>query len=81
MTSITEFPDFLAVPLTSNISERKHALIITNDVREKGELKKVSVARVDKISSIQQNLVIFKIGSLRKETFRKLKNILLGVID
>ena len=63
MTSITKsFQIFLPFDLRQTPSKGKHALIITNDIMEKGELKKVSVAIVDKISSIQQNLVIFKIG-------------------
>jgi mRNA interferase MazF len=76
-----EFPDFLAIPLTSQvIIQRNHTLMITNEEMEKGELIKVSIARVDKISSLHQKLVIHKIGKIRKDTFKKLKDLLLEVI-
>lgn len=73
--------DFLAIPLTSQIFiPRNHTLMITNEDMEKGELIKVSIARVDKISSLHQNLVIYKVGRIRKDTFKKLQDMLLEVI-
>jgi hypothetical protein len=40
----------------------------------KRAIAKVSNAKVDKISSIHRNLVIFKIGRIRNDTIEKLKD-------
>jgi mRNA-degrading endonuclease toxin of MazEF toxin-antitoxin module len=55
--------------------------MITNQDMEKGKLVKVSNAKVDKISSINQNLVIFRIGRVTKGTLEKLKDMLLDVVN
>lgn len=76
-----QFSDFLGVPLTTkDFIARNHTMRITNKELEKGYLDIPSIAKVDKISSLHQNLVIHKIGSIRKDTFKKLKDLLLQVI-
>jgi len=47
---------------------------------EEGKLVVDSIAKVDRIYSLHQTLVIHKIGKIRKDTFEKLKDTLLELI-
>ncbi len=75
-----KFSDFIAIPLTSNLKLRDHALLITNRQMETGVLKADSKAKVDKISSIDKETIIKKIGRINKDTYNELKKMLLSII-
>jgi mRNA-degrading endonuclease toxin of MazEF toxin-antitoxin module len=75
-----KFSDFIAIPLTSNLRVRDHALLITNRQMETGVLKEDSKAKVDKISSIDKEIIIKKIGRINKDTYNELKKMLLNII-
>lgn len=75
-----KFSDFIAIPLTSNLKLRDHALLITNRQMETGVLKGDSKAKVDKISSIDKEIIIKKIGRINKDTYNELKKMLLSII-
>lgn len=66
--------DCILVPLTSNITEEPYSVIINQNNLEAGKLIKISKIRIDKIFSIEKNLIHMKIGKLNDETFDKVKN-------
>ena len=66
--------DLLILPLTSNL--QREGITITADDIEDGRLKKDSVVIVVKLTAIDKNLIEGSkfIASLKKETFKKVKN-------
>jgi len=65
--------DCIMVPLTSVIKNEPYSIIISQENLESGKLLKLSRIRVDKIFSVEKNLINLKIGRLNKETFEKVK--------
>lgn len=72
--------DFIAIPLTSNLKLRDHALLISRSEMESGLLIVDSNAKIDRIFSLQQSLIKMKIGGIKKETYKKLKNMLMEIM-
>jgi mRNA interferase MazF len=77
--------DFIAIPMTSQIpvlsSTATTTIVrITNTELEEGELRKQSIAKVDRITSLDQNLIKLQIGRIKKQTFSELKEVLLQVL-
>ena len=66
-------PDFIVVPLTSVIKDEPYSLIINQENMQEGELIKQSRARLDKIFTIDKDIIIMKIGRLNEATFNKIK--------
>ena len=75
-----KFNDFIAIPLTSNLEQRDHALIITNKEMESGNLVVDSQVKVDRIYSLEQGQIVKKIGRIKKETHKNLRDMLLKII-
>ena len=67
-------PDCVMVPLTTVIKDEPFSLIINQDDLESGKLLKPSRIRIDKIFTINKNLIIMKIGNLNNKTFDKIKS-------
>ena len=65
--------DCILVPLTGVIKDEPYSIIISQNNLEVGKLIKVSRIRVDKIFSIEKNLIYMKIGKLDNKTFEKVK--------
>lgn len=77
-----KFDDFISISMTSQkLVSRDHILPITNKDMEKGRLIVDSIAKVDMIHLLHQKLIIYQIGRIRRDTFKKLKNMLMDVID
>ncbi len=76
-----KFDDFIAVPLTSNMKIRYHAIVITTQELESGKLIVDSQAKVDKIFAVEQSLIRKKIGTVKKAVHERLKRALLEIID
>lgn len=76
----SKFRDFICIPMTSVLTEREHAVIITNKDFESGYLLKPSLAKVDKVTSIAQNTVIRKIGVLDKTAYEKVMQELFSLL-
>jgi mRNA interferase MazF len=72
--------DFIAVPLTSNLKLRDHVLLISKREMESGLLIVDSNAKVDRVFSLQQSLIKMKIGHIKKEAYKKLKNMLINIL-
>lgn len=75
-----KFEDTIVVPMTTNLSIREFAILVTNKDLESGRLIKDSKIKVDRIFSVNQKLVKMKIGKVKKEIHEKVKNIVLELI-
>ena len=76
-----KFEDFIAVPLTTNVKSRDYSVLITNKNLEKGRLIIDSNVKIDRIFSINKNLVRMNIGKINKDTYTKIKKILSDLIE
>jgi mRNA interferase MazF len=76
----TKFLDFIGVPMTTNLEARDHTVLITNRDFESGYLIKTSLAKVDKITSLEQSVIIRKIGVLNKTTYEKVEQEILKLL-
>lgn len=75
-----KFDDFIAIPMTSRLVSRDHTMLITNKEMEEGKLVVDSLVKIDKISSLHQELIIYHIGRIKKQTYNELKKSLLNLI-
>ena len=64
-----KFHDFIAIPLTSNPNTRKHTVVVTNKEMETGNIPIDSVAKADKVFSLEQKLITRTFGQLRQDVF------------
>ena len=76
-----KFKDFIAIPMTSNLNLREYTIKITNKELESGNLIVESLAKIDKIVSIEKTLARNKIGRVKKDVHKKLKNMFLDIIS
>jgi len=72
--------DCILVPLTSVIKEESYSVLINQKDLDEGKLIKISRIRVDKIFSIDKNLIHMKIGKINNETFDKVRKEFLNLI-
>ena len=72
--------DCILVPLTSVIKNELYSIIITQENLKEGKLIKTSRIKVDKIFSLQKDLIRMKIGVLDEETFDKVRKELFSLI-
>ena len=70
----------IVVPLTSNLKQTDHYTLITTDDLEKGYLVTDSMAKVDRIFSIDKQLVRTNIGRINKPTLLKIQDIIFDLI-
>jgi mRNA interferase MazF len=73
-----KFLDFIAIPLTSNPNARDHTVLIDMAT---GSLPLRSVAKVDKIFSIEQSLVVRTFGQVRQDILDNIRSELLNLIS
>jgi mRNA-degrading endonuclease toxin of MazEF toxin-antitoxin module len=73
--------DFIAIPLTSNLQVRRHAVKITNKDLEDGELIVESLVKVDKIFSVEKSLAKKKIGKIKRDVYQDIKHLILEIIN
>lgn len=64
--------DVLVVQITSDSYEKELEIKLLESDFENGSLKRQSVIRIDKIALIEQSLIKYKIGSLKKEKFHQI---------
>src|SRR5579883_2710862 len=65
--------DFIAVPLTTNVKSREYSVLVTNKNLERGRLIIDSNVKIDRIFSINKNLVRMNIGKINKDTYTRIK--------
>jgi mRNA interferase MazF len=75
------FDDILAVPLTTNLTFRDYAFVITNRDLDSGRLIKSSNVKVDRIFSVNKNLVKLTIGRVNRNVHRRIREILYELIS
>ncbi len=76
-----KFEDFIAIPLTTNVKSREYSVLITNKNLERGRLIIDSNVKIDRIFSINKNLVRMNIGRINKDTYTRIKKILVDLIE
>jgi mRNA interferase MazF len=76
-----KFEDFIAVPITTNVKSREYSVLVTNKNLEKGRLIVDSNVKIDRIFSISKNLIRMNIGRINKDTYNRIKKILVDLIE
>ncbi len=76
-----KFRDFIAIPLTSNPNPRDHIVRVTTKEMSTGNIPLASVAKVDKIFSLEQSLVRRSFGQLRQDVFDNVKKELFKLVS
>jgi|SRR5579885_1858729 mRNA interferase MazF len=76
-----KFEDIVAVPLTTKMKSRDYSLLITNNDLERGNLIIDSTIKVDRIFSVSKKLVKMNIGRINKDTFDRIKRIVIEIIE
>jgi mRNA interferase MazF len=76
-----KFEDIVAVPLTTKMKSRDYSLLITNNDLERGNLIIDSTIKVDRIFSVSKKLVKMNIGRINKDTFDRIKRIVMEIIE
>ena len=66
--------DCITVPLTTVIKDEPYSILIEPDDLSSGKLLKQSRIRIDKIFTVQKDLIIMKIGMINDKTFEKIKS-------
>jgi mRNA interferase MazF len=76
-----KFKDFIGIPLTSNPNTRDHTIPVSNKEMVSGSLTVASVAKVDKIFSLEQKLIVKTYGQLRQDVFDKIRTELIKLVN
>ena len=66
--------DLVVVAITSNLSEKEYAVIITQADLDEGNLKVDSCVRADKIYTLAQKIVIKRFGRVKQEVLNNVKS-------
>ncbi|HKZ49559.1 MAG TPA: type II toxin-antitoxin system PemK/MazF family toxin [Candidatus Nanoarchaeia archaeon] len=64
--------DIVAVPLTTNLDEKKFSFLLTQQNLETGKLIKESRVRVDKIFALEKSNIRLVIGKVKPDVHRKI---------
>ena len=75
------FPDLLICAITSSPRPHEYAAGLAAKDLEQGVLKVESRVRADTITSIEQEIVLKKIGRVKKEKYRQVINLVQKLID
>ncbi len=76
----SEFEDVIVVPVTSNLSFRKHVIRLSGNELESGRLISDSVIKADRILSVKQSLIRKSIGKVKKEVLAKITDSIMELI-
>ena len=66
--------DCVMVPLTTVIKNEPYSIIINQEDLSSGKLLKPSRIRIDKVFTINKNLIMMQIGKMNDKTFLKIKS-------
>ena len=72
--------DILVVAVTSNISKDRYTSNLTNKDLEEGKLYLDCCIKLENILKIDKEIIIRKIGKIKKEKLETIKNIILELI-
>ena len=68
-----EGPDLLVAGVTSNVSSRAYTVILDTAQLEEGTMRCASVVRADKVFSIDQGIVLKRVGRVSEPTFEQIR--------
>ena len=74
------FDDVIVVPMTSNLTLRDYAILLTNKDLESGKLIKDSKIKVDRILSVDKSLIRMIIGKVNRAVHAKIIGTLLSIL-
>ena len=77
---LRECEDVVTCGITSNLKDSKYSLLINNSNLIEGSIPIKSRIKVDKLFTLEQSIVIKKIGRIKKETMNKVKEEFLKLI-
>lgn len=66
--------DCVMIPLTTVIKDEPYSIIIDQEDLSSGKLLKPSRIRIDKIFTINKNLIMMQIGKMSEKTFLNIKS-------
>jgi len=73
--------DVLVMAITSNLSDRDNSVLVKQSDMESGKLNRESLIRVDKIYSINQNLIIKSFGKISGPKYKEVIESLIKFIS
>ena len=72
--------DLIVIGVTSNISKDKYTIDLNNKDLEEGNLFDLCCIKVENILKIDKQLIVKKIGKLKKEKFKDIIHILNSIL-
>jgi len=78
--SVLDGSDVIIVQITSQIKFQKYTIDINNIDFKDGGLDVVSYARCDRLYTLDSNIILYKIGSLKKYKFKEVQNRVVEII-
>ena len=72
--------DIITCGITSNLKDTRHSVLIDDSSLEEGNIPAKSRIKIDKLFTLEKNIIKKKIGRVNKETFEKVKNEFYGLI-
>ncbi len=72
--------DIIVVGVTSNIVKDKYTILLTNKEIEEGKLITRCCVKTENILKIDKELIIKKIGKIKKDTLRKIVNKIIEIL-
>ena len=70
---LKECDDVITCGITSNLKDSKYSVLIENSNLMEGNIPVKSRIKVDKLFTLEQGIVIKKLGRINIETFNKIK--------
>jgi len=72
--------DIITCGITSNLKDTKYSVLIDNNYLEKGEIPSKSRIKVDKLFTLDKNIVKKKIAKINKKTLLKVREKFLDLV-
>jgi len=70
---LKECEDVLTCGITSNLKDSNYSILIDNSNLGEGSIPIKSRIKIDKLFTLEQSIIIKKLGRINKETFEKVK--------
>ena len=77
---LMECEDVITCGVTSNLKDSKYSILIDNSDLVEGNIPVKSRIKVDKLFTLEQRIIIKKIGKINKETFNKVRKEFINLI-
>ncbi len=70
----TESDDIITCSITSNLKKAKYSVLINNRNLENGDIPKESRIKIDKLFTLDKDIIKKRIAKINQETFNKVKS-------